>query len=179
MHYRITNDIEYLRSNYHKVISLLDAYRRDYEKEGLLLSPDSLAIGVHIPRSGVSLSREVLNESYAKASVFFKEQLGGAPVAFTCDSWLLFERHKEMLPPSAGICRFMADYDIIHSREYENYSETWRLFDKFYEGDPSALPADSTLRRAYIRLMERGEKTGAGVGVFFYEHYLRDLKRKL
>ena len=150
-----------------------------YEKEGLSLSPDSLAIGVHIPRSGVSLSREVLNESYARAAVFFKEQLGGAPVAFTCDSWLLFDRHKEMLPPSAGIRRFMADYDIVHSREYENYGEVWRLFDKFYEGDISALPADTTLRRAYIRLMERGEKTGAGVGVFFYENYLRDLPQKL
>ena len=150
-----------------------------YEKGGLSLSPDSLAIGVHIPRSGVSLSREVLNESYARAAVFFKEQLGGAPVAFTCDSWLLFDRHKEMLPPSAGIRRFMADYDIVHSREYDNYGEVWRLFDKFYEGDISALPADTTLRRAYIRLMERGEKTGAGVGVFFYEHYLRDLPKKI
>ncbi|MBO7150179.1 MAG: DUF5596 domain-containing protein [Clostridia bacterium] len=157
----------------------VNRFGHTYERDGLSLSPDSPVIGVHIPRSGASLTREALDESYAKASVFFKEQLGDAPIAFVCDSWLLFERHKEMLPKTAGICRFMADYDIIESRLYENYGEVWRLFDTFYEGDLSALPADTTLRRAYIELMRRGEQTGCGVGVFFYEQYLRDLPVKI
>ena len=43
-HYRLTNDVEYLRSNYQKVVHLLEAYRRDYEKEGLLRDLDKWCV---------------------------------------------------------------------------------------------------------------------------------------
>ena len=43
-HYRMTNDKEYLRSNYPKVVHLLEAYRRDYEKEGLLRDLDKWCV---------------------------------------------------------------------------------------------------------------------------------------
>lgn len=35
-HYRITGDLEYLKSNYAKVVKLLNAYSREYEQDGLL-----------------------------------------------------------------------------------------------------------------------------------------------
>lgn len=35
-HYRLTGDEAYLRSNYGKVVDLLEAYRREYERDGLL-----------------------------------------------------------------------------------------------------------------------------------------------
>ena len=43
-HYRMKNDVEYLRSNYPKVGRLLEAYRRDYEKEGLLRDLDKWCV---------------------------------------------------------------------------------------------------------------------------------------
>ena len=43
-HYRFTNDIEYLKCNYPKVTKLLDAYRRDYEKEGVLRNLDKWCV---------------------------------------------------------------------------------------------------------------------------------------
>lgn len=43
-HYRMTNDVEYLRHNYPKVVRLLEAYRRDYEKEGLLRDLDKWCV---------------------------------------------------------------------------------------------------------------------------------------
>ena len=43
-HYRITNDVEYLKSNYEKIIRLLEAYRRDYEKNGLLRDLDKWCV---------------------------------------------------------------------------------------------------------------------------------------
>lgn len=43
-HYRMTNDVEYLRSNYPKVVRLLEAYRRDYEKKGLLRNLDKWCV---------------------------------------------------------------------------------------------------------------------------------------
>lgn len=43
-HYRYTRDADYLRSNYRKATALMDAYRRDYEQDGLLRSLDKWCI---------------------------------------------------------------------------------------------------------------------------------------
>ncbi len=43
-HYRLTGDSEYLKTNYPKVASLLDAYRRDYEQNGLLGNLDKWCV---------------------------------------------------------------------------------------------------------------------------------------
>ena len=43
-HYRFTKDIGYLRSNYPKLTRLLDAYRRDYETDGLLRNLDKWCV---------------------------------------------------------------------------------------------------------------------------------------
>jgi len=43
-HYRISGDKEYLKTNYTKVIKLLDSYRKDYEKDGLLGNLDKWCV---------------------------------------------------------------------------------------------------------------------------------------
>ena len=43
-HYRYTKDLSYLSENYPKVTTLLDAYRRDYEKNGLLCNLDKWCV---------------------------------------------------------------------------------------------------------------------------------------
>ncbi|MBE6568209.1 MAG: hypothetical protein E7657_06090 [Ruminococcaceae bacterium] len=43
-HYRLTGDGAYLRTNYAKVTALLEAYRRDYEREGLLRDLDKWCV---------------------------------------------------------------------------------------------------------------------------------------
>jgi len=43
-HYRLTGDAAYLASNYSKVAALLDAYRREYEREGLLRDLDKWCV---------------------------------------------------------------------------------------------------------------------------------------
>ena len=43
-HYRYTSDTEYLKENYPKVVRLLDAYRRDYERDGLLSGLDKWCV---------------------------------------------------------------------------------------------------------------------------------------
>ena len=43
-HYRFTEDREYLKINYPKVKKLLDAYKRDYETEGLLKNLDKWCV---------------------------------------------------------------------------------------------------------------------------------------
>ena len=147
----------------------LKPFGHEYTKNGVVLTPDSPVINTHIPRSEQPLTRESVQAAYALAAEFFKERLQGAPVAFYCSSWLLFDRHHEMLKPESNIRRFVEDFDIVETGEYKDYGEVWRLFDKRYTGDPDGMPVDTSLRRAYVALMKRGEKTGFGKGVFLYQ----------
>lgn len=140
----------------------------EYERDGLLLKPDSKVLNVHIPRTGTRLDRESVLSSYRLARDFYAPALGDRPV-FVCNSWLLFPRHKELLKPGSNLLSFIDDYDIFTSGEYSNYAEIWRLFDTDFDGDVKHLPTDSSLRRAYVDLISRGEKTGWGRGVFEYK----------
>ncbi len=140
----------------------------EYKKGALHLLPDSKVLNVHIPRTGTPLDRESVLRSYKLAADFYRPMIGER-IVFVCSSWLLFPRHREILKPSSNLLAFMNDFDIYTSGEYSNYGEIWRLFDTEFDGDPSHLPADSSLRRAYIDLISRGEKTGWGKGVFEYK----------
>lgn len=140
----------------------------EYEIDGVKLESDSRVLNVHIPRTGTRLDRESVLESYKLAADFYRSDLGDK-IAFVCSSWLLFPKHREMLKPESNLLAFMNDYQLVSSGEYSNYSEIWRLFDRAYDGNVTHLPADSSLRRAYIDLISRGEKTGWGKGVFLYK----------
>lgn len=141
----------------------------EYDNGEIKLTPESRVINVHIPRTLTPLDRKSTLESYRLAAEFFAPKLNGS-IVFTCNSWLLFPRHKEMLKDGSNILEFMNDYDPVASGEYSNYNEIWRLFDKIYDGDPSHLPADSSLRRAYVEIISRGERTGWGKGVFAFKY---------
>ncbi len=143
-------------------------FGEDYSKNGVVLTPDSTVLNVHIPRTGTRLDRESVDRAYAQAKEFFSDKFIDRPTVFVCDSWLLFPRHKEMLKPWSNLLSFISDYDIIRSGEYKDYHEVWRLFDMNYTPDLSKLPADTSLRRSYIELMKIGEKTGWGRGVYIY-----------
>ena len=143
---------------------------RAYEKDGVVLTPESKALNVHIPRTGTRMDRESVKKSFDDAAAFFRPWFGEEPVVFVCDSWLLFEKHREMLPASSNIVGFMDCFDIVEQQEFPDYEEIWRFFDCKYDPDLDKLPQDSTLRRAYVELMRRGEKTGCGFGIFVYGH---------
>lgn len=43
-HYRLMGDLDYLKENYPKIVALLNGYRRDYEKDGLLCDLDKWCV---------------------------------------------------------------------------------------------------------------------------------------
>ena len=140
----------------------------EYNRGEMILSSDSKVINVHIPRTGTRLDRESTLRSYRLAANFFRPQLSGE-IIFVCNSWLLFPRHLDMLSDGANLRHFISDYELIGSGEYKDYSEVWRLFDTMYDGTPDHLPFDTSLRRAYVELIKRGERTGWGRGIFAYK----------
>lgn len=137
--------------------------------DGLKLTPGTRALFVHIPRTGERLDHDDVLASYKEAAEYFAPMFGDSPLVFACSSWLLYPRNLDFLSETSNIRAFCNDFEIVQVKEYLNYNDTWRLFDRIYTGNPDDMPADSTLRRAYINLMKRGEKTGSAVGVFIYK----------
>ena len=139
---------------------------RACECDGNSFPEGAKAISVHIPRTGTRLLHEEVLASYRRAKEFFKEEFAGGPTLFTCASWLLDPWNMTVLSPTSNLRAFCNDYQLVSSGHYPDYSQLWRLFDCEYTGDPDALPQDSSLRRAYVARIKRGEPTGYARGVF-------------
>jgi hypothetical protein len=138
----------------------------DYQGQGLSLAKGSRVVQLHIPRSGQPLSQELCDDAFARAVEFYTPQLQeGEPLVFTCSSWLLYPRNRDILPERSNIRGFMQRFDIYHWGTHGgNHPDLWRLFDTM-EKNPDRLPTDSSLRRAYVEHLKKGGKTGWGYGV--------------
>ena len=143
--------------------------QKDYKIGETLLPKDSKAINMHIPRSGKLIHDEVL-EAYKQASEFFKDEFQDEPMVFTCASWLLYPFNFTFLPKESNLGLFYGDFNIVEVGEYEASSGTIRtIFGLEDIKDPSELPRDTSLRRAYAERIEKGEPVGAGRGFFIYK----------
>ncbi len=142
-------------------------FQTTYQGQGMELTPESLIVYVHIPNTGSPLTREDKEQAYREAKEFFQPLFGaGNKIPFVTRTWLLFPRNKEFLKPTSNLYAFIEDFDIFDVIEYSDYAETWRLFGKPFTRWED-MPQDTSLQRAYIELIKRGEKTGKGHGVFF------------
>lgn len=137
-------------------------FERNYDKNGVKLTPDSRVINVHIPRTGTPMDKESCDKAYAQAREFFKDEVG-ENCPFICYSWLLYPENKNILSPKSNTYRFMSEYDVIEKID-NNGDDLWRLFDTD-EKDPNKLPTDTSFRRLYVEHLKKGGKVGEGLGV--------------
>ena len=143
-------------------------FQRSYEKRAYRLQPKDIVVNIHIPSSGLLLHEDCLL-SYCKATDFFKEYFVGKPTTFVCNSWLLYPPNKDLLPKESNIIQFMDDFDIIDSSIDEKDEDLWRIFYREYNGHPEELPCKTSLQRAYIEWLVKGNHIGNGTGVFMFE----------
>ena len=143
--------------------------RKPYTKNGVTYPVDTVAVNVHIPRTGKRLTPALAEDSFRAAEAFFKDRYGISPVIFVCESWLLFPRNLSILKPESNLYSFISRFEVIESGEYDTYGSVWRLFDADYNGNPDALPQDTSLRRAYVEIMKKGEPLGWAYGAFILE----------
>lgn len=136
-----------------------------YEKNGHTLTPKSRVVNVHIPRSGEPLTEEACREAYARAKAFFGAEVGD-PCPFVCSSWLLYPEHEHILPKHTNTYRFFKSFDLFASGIDKGRGNLWRLFDTM-EQRVDRLPADTSMRRAYVEHLKQGGKLGWGRGVLF------------
>ncbi len=139
-------------------------FGHSYEKDGVVLSPENRVINVHIPRTMTPLSSGSCDEAFLRAQKFFANETGEV-CAFVCSSWLLYPEHEQMLSHESNVYRFMKRFDIIRSGTSKDRGDLWRLFDTD-EKRWDRLPADTSLRRAYVEHLKNGGQVGWGHGVF-------------
>ncbi len=143
-------------------------YEGEYTRGTHSLKQGDMVINMHIPSHG-PLLYEDCKESFKKAALHFKDYFKERPVAFVCDSWLLYPEHREFLPESSNILKFMSYFDIISSEISEEKSDLWRVFYKDWKKEPIDLPRNTSIQRAYADWLMKGNNIGTGLGVFFYE----------
>lgn len=137
--------------------------------DGVYLDENTEFIDVHIPRSGARLDHDEVLKSYDLAVELFTNRFGLKKPIFFCSSWLLYPDNLKVLSPNSNLAQFIKDFTVVSVNEYKDYSDVWRLFDKDFDGNADNLPADSSLRRAYIDWIKQGKKTGGAIGVFVYK----------
>lgn len=137
----------------------------DYSAGGYTIRKGETAINIHIP-AGEPISREVRLDSYRRAFRFF----GGKYHAFTCSSYLFYEKHYEMLPKNSNILDFMGDFYLYDFGERKCENVLWRIFHHRDSYDPATLPRDTSLRKAYAEHLEKnGMVVGGASGVFLFD----------
>ena len=134
---------------------------------GVHIPKDTKVLSVHIPRTGTPLYHKSVVDSYISAKEFFKNEFSDN-IIFICNSWLLYPWNRTVYKDGTNLALFYDDFTIIQSGEYNNYSETWRLFDCLYDGNPDNLPADTSLRKAFIERIKNNEPIGHGTGVIVF-----------
>jgi len=115
-------------------------------------------INVHIPEDGPIPKEERMN-SYKKARSFLGLN------KFFLDSYLLYPRQRDFLPPKSNILSLMDDYYIFRSGECDDYRDMWRLFGRRDKWEPAELPRDTGLLRAYADHLAATGKCGWGIGI--------------
>ncbi|NLB36646.1 MAG: hypothetical protein GX824_05005, partial [Clostridiales bacterium] len=90
-------------------------------------------------------------------------------VIFCCGSWLLYPAHEFFLPKGSNILRFMHDFEIVRSRETDEFNNAWRVFGRYANLPYNELPRNTSLRKAYANWLESGNKAGDGYGIFIFD----------
>lgn len=136
-----------------------------YVKDGVSIAVGSTVIGVHIPRSPIPFNAENCDASFERAKNFFKDKFNGAPMAFVCNSWILYKEHETFLHEKSNVRKFMSRFDIIRSY-IDPAGDVTGVFDMEPTGNIDDYPEDTFLRKAYKDFLKAGGKPGKGYGIF-------------
>ena len=145
----------------------VDSFGHHYERGGKVMTPESRAINVHIPRTLTHLTPDSCDEAFKMARDYFGDEVAeGCP--FICHSWMLYPDNLTILPQSTNVHSFASRFDIFNSASDPNLEDLWRIFDTD-EKDPDKLPTDTTMRLCFVEHLKKGGKLGWGHGIFFYQ----------
>lgn len=129
---------------------------------------NDLYIDTHIPSCG-PLDYQECQKSYKYAAEFFKDSFSNKPVVFGCRSWLLSPDNKNILPDTSNIVKFMQDYTLVKVDTDTTNNNLWRIFGTFVLPQKvNDLPQDTSLRRAFVKWLEKGNTIKIGFGLIVF-----------
>ena len=140
----------------------------DYEKDGHAVKKGEEVLNVHIPSEGGPLTREALDDAYARAAAFYRPLWPGKPLPISCHSWLLFPGMQQFMPKDSHILLFQSDFDIFEEEDDPKFGDCWRLYYRDYDGHPENLPRNTRMQRGFADWLMAGQHAGFGRGIFFY-----------
>lgn len=93
----------------------------------------------------------------------------GGPLICTCSTWMLYPVYRDFLSPTSNIVSFMDDFDIVQVNDQDFFHDCHRIFGKPYEGDPTALPENTSLQRVFKQHLVNAGKIGTAFGVLIFD----------
>ncbi|OQA85730.1 MAG: hypothetical protein BWY31_01760 [Lentisphaerae bacterium ADurb.Bin242] len=136
----------------------------------VILRRGDILLDLHIP-SGGKMTPDACHESLELAFRFFREHRPGQFVpAVISRSWIFNTQFEEMLPDS-NLAKLMCECYLFPCPS-DGKDGFFFLFGKDYP-DPKDAPHDTTLRRAMLSVLERGDRLRLGGMLFLAE----DLQR--
>lgn len=136
---------------------------------GKVIKKGDIFINMHIPSRGIPLTDGVRYDSYKKAYEYFAPRFDDGIVIFGCHSWLLYDKHLEFLPENSNIRKFLSDFELISTKEHDDFDDKWRIFGRYADLPDSELPRDTSLRAAYADWLTGGHRSGSGFGLFLFD----------
>jgi len=156
----------------------VDAFEYDeYTCGDLTLKKGDTVYSCHIPSTG-KLTQELCMDSFQRAYEFFKPHLKGTVMPMVCHTWLFYKPYLErgVFAEGTNIERFARLFDIIDTNSCgSDFEDCGDVFHQEYEGTTEGLPADTSLRRNFIRYIDEGGDFGQGYGVLFYDGEKREV----
>ena len=139
-------------------------FPESYEKTGHV-RPEGMTkvINMHIP--SWTVEKEDCEASFRQAAAFFVDAFPGEEIAFFCESWLLYPRHRKFLSPDSGIVQFMSFFDIYKTEEGDG--DLWRIYNREYDGNRKPCRRKPRSSAATRNLLLSGGHAGYGEGIFF------------
>lgn len=137
-----------------------------FEKNGVKLGYGDWVISVHVPSSG-KLNPDDCMKSFRAAAEFYADRFPDGIAKFSCDSWLLAPNHSEYLPPESNIRKFAEFFHLAEVSTTPQFGNWWRIFGRPYEESEKDYPSETSLQRAYLKMLKDGNTPQTGLGYLF------------
>ena len=120
-------------------------------------------VAVHIP-SDSNFTNAKVDEALQMAEEFFAKYYPDyADVEYTCYSWLLAPKLKEILDENSNIVQFQNHFHI-HTEDREPLSVLEWVFKVKNDAEFATLPEKTSLQRKIKALLLQGDNVGIGIG---------------
>ena len=157
-----------VRFAFHRLQFEINPATSDYKSESFDIKSGDKLISVHIPsaRNGIKFDKKNRDISYKQAKEYYSKLLGVENPVFSCNSWLLAPYHSEILPETSNIRQFKEEFEIVATGTC-----TWHLpliFGTESLPETKDLPENSSMQKAYKKLMLAGKSPEGALGYRYY-----------